>query len=389
MHLFRKYSRYIAARLYNGWLYAVARAHVALFDVRNKVPQNPHTIVILQGAKLGDMVCTTPLFHAIKTRFPACRLVVVGDAVNEKLLYGHPEVDRYIVLSKQFWRTARVLAREHADFGILPLPSLYGLALLTVGGAKAIAAPKIVGGFSPYETRAYKKLLHTAIVVPHYHERYVPREYLRLLEPIGIRTNDTTKRLAISENARERVQSFLKKHHLTPPHDTIVGILPGVGGNPIKRWAPEKFAGVADYLAATRGCCILALGAGSDAPEVEAMLRAVKKETRVINTLNQFSLEECKALIAFLSLFISADTGPVYIAEALGTPTIDIVGPMYEDIQPPRGVRHATVAAPRAKPALGILDNTVYDVCEARRQSNDITVEMVTRVADELLEKAK
>lgn len=389
MHLFRKYSRHIAARLYNGWLYAVARAHVALFDVRNKVPQNPHTIVILQGAKLGDMVCTTPLFHAIKTRFPACRLVVVGDVVNEKLLYGHPEVDRYIVLSKQFWRTARVLAREHADFGILPLPSLYGLALLTVGGAKAIAAPKIVGGFSPYETRTYKKLLHAAIVVPHYHERYVPREYLRLLEPLGIVTDDTTKRLTISESARERVGIFFTQNRIVPSRERVVGILPGVGGDPIKRWAPEKFAGVADYLAATRGCRILVLGAGSDAPEVEAMLRFVKKETGVINTLNQFSLEEFKALIASLSLFISADTGPVYIAEALGTSTIDIVGPMYEDIQPPRGVHHRTIAAPRVKPALGILDNTVYDAREARRQSDGITVEMVTRVADELLEKAK
>lgn len=332
-------------------------------------------------------MCTTPLFHAIKTSFPTCRLVVVGDAVNQKLLHGHPEVDGYIVLSKSLWRDARALARERADFGILPLPSLYGLVLLMVGRVKAIAAPKIISGFSPYETRSYKKLLRAVIAVPHYNERYVPREYLRLLTPIGIVTEDTTKRLAVSENARGRVKNFFIEQRIDPSREQVVGILPGVGGDSIKRWAPEKFAEVADHLAIQRGCLILVLGSGNDAPAVEAMLRTVKKETGALNTLNQFSLEEFKALIASLSLFISADTGPVYIAEALGTPTIDIVGPMYEDIQPPRGTRHRTIAAPRAKPALGILDNTVYDWLEARRQSDDITVEMVTRVADELLSR--
>lgn len=365
----------------------MAAAYAAFLGARIRAPQHPRTIIILQGAKLGDMVCTIPLFHAIKQRFPHSRLVVIGDAVNEKLLNGHPEVDWYIVVPKSFWRAARVIARERADFGVLPLPSLRGLALLIVGGVGAIAAPRIVGGSSPYETRTYKKLARSVIAVPHYHERYVPREYLRLLEPIGIRTDDTTKRLTYSATAKTQIDSFFNKHDIVVGRDSIVGILPGVGGDQIKRWAPEKFAAVADYLTKARTAHILVLGTGSDAPDVETMMRVVKKETRTINTLNLFSLEELKALISMLSLFISADTGPIYIAEAFGTPTIDIVGPMYEDIQPPRGEFHRTVAAPRANPALGILDNTVYDEREARRQSDDITVEMVTKVADELLSR--
>ncbi|TSC84125.1 MAG: glycosyl transferase, family 9 [Parcubacteria group bacterium Gr01-1014_17] len=382
---FRKWRRAVIERLKNAGLFLLASAHVVFFGARRRAPKNPSKIAILQGAKLGDMVCTTPLFHAIKKRFPHARLVVLGDAVNQKLLHGHPEVDKYIVIGKSFWSAARVLAREHADFGVLPLPSLYGLTLLIAGGVKAIAAPKIVGGYSPYETRTYKKLLRAVIAIPHYNERYVPREYLRLLEPIGIKSDDTTKRLTYTAEAKASVNAFFEKQNIAPERDVIVGILPGVGGDPIKRWAPEKFAAVADYLAQKHGGRILVLGVGSDAQEVEKMMRAVKKETSALNTLNRFSLEELKAIIASFSLFISADTGPVYIAEAFGTPTIDIVGPMYENIQPPQGKFHRTVAAPREKPALGILDNTVYNAREARRQSEDITVEMVARVADELI----
>ena len=34
-------------------------------------------------------------------------------------------------------------------------------------------------------------------------------------------------------------------------------------------------------------------------------------------------------------LFISVDTGPIYIAEAFNVPTVDIVGPVDENVQPP------------------------------------------------------
>ena len=375
----------VSRRLYNLWLFVAACAHITLRGARGRAPQNPRTIAIVQCAKLGDMVCTTPLFHAIKNTYPHSRLVVVGDAVNQKLLYGHPKVDRYIVIEKSFWRAARILARERADFGILPLPSLYGLALLIVAGVKAIAAPKIVGGYSPYETRTYKKLLRAVIVVPHYNERYVPREYLRLIEPLGIHTSDIRKKLSYSEEATKSVRMLLEKEGLDLKKDLLVGILPGVGGDPIKCWSPEKFAGLADELAQKHNAKVLILGSGGDRAAIETMLSHISPSTRAVNLYNRLSIEELKALIASRSLFISADTGPVYIAEAFGTPTIDIVGPMYEDIQPPRGRFHRTVAAPRAAPALGIIDNTVYDEREALRQSDDITVEMVARVADELI----
>jgi ADP-heptose:LPS heptosyltransferase len=250
-----------------------------------------------------------------------------------------------------------------------------------------VAAPRIVGGFSPYETRGYKLLSVFVHAVPHHALHYVPREYLRLLEPIGIRTHDTTKRLIYTPQAHKKIELFFKEHKIVPHRDTIVGILPAVGGDPIKRWLPERFAAVGDHLAKKWGARILILGTGRDEADVTAMVRWSARETRAVNTLNMFSLDEYKALIASLSLFISADTGPVYIAEAFEIPSIDIVGPMYEDIQPPRGELHRTVAAARAKPALGILDNTVYDYREARRQAEAITVDMVNGVANELLEK--
>ncbi len=79
--------------------------------------------------------------------------------------------------------------------------------------------------------------------------------------------------------------------------------------------------------------------------------------------------------------FISVDTGPIYIAEAFGIPTIDIVGPMDENEQPPRGPMHRIVRTDAA-PVIHIMNSRVYDAAKARKAIEDITVDMVVREFD-------
>ncbi len=371
--------------LRSATIIAFALLHIVIFGTRKKAPANPKNIAIVQGAKLGDMVCTTPLFRAIQRAYPTSRIIVIGDAVNQKLLRGHPAIARYIVWQKNFRATARALRRERIDYGLVALPSLESLALLVCGGARAVAAPIVIGGISPFETRLYSFLRGFAIAVPHRYGGYVPREYLRLLEPIGIQSDNTKKWLTVSKEAQAHVTSFFAEIGLVPRHDLLIGITPAVGGNPRKRWSPAKFSAVADYLAERYSAKIIVVGSGRDKDDIENMLRSLSPRTKIVNTLDLFSLDELKALIASFSLFISADTGPIYIAEAFDIPTIDIVGPMDENAQPPRGKLHRVVVPTRTRPAFGILNHDGSNPEEELRQSKATTVEMVCKVVDELV----
>ena len=79
------------------------------------------------------------------------------------------------------------------------------------------------------------------------------------------------------------------------------------------------------------------------------------------------------------------DTGPIYIAEAYGAPTIDIVGPMDDNEQPPRGEKNKIVKLEeRKQPAIHIMNSSDYDYKEARRQIDGITVDMVIEKLEEL-----
>ena len=115
------------------------------------------------------------------------------------------------------------------------------------------------------------------------------------------------------------------------------------------------------------------------------MMYEVKNSEGIIDASEKFSIDELKALIAQAGLFISVDTGPLYIAEAFGVPTVDIVGPMDEREQPPIGEHHKVVVPPRTAAAIHIMNARVYDEQEARRQIEAISVEMVCEAVDGFL----
>ena len=344
----------------------------------------PRRVLVVQGAKIGDMVCTTPVFRAIKQAYPECTVWVLGDAVNRELLNYNSDVDGYIEYERGIARMIRILRKQKIDFACMTGPSPEVLAMLYLAGIPLIAAPVIQNGFSPQETKAYRMIVRLVKSVPHRMGQYAGREYLRLLESVGIYTDDTTKHLGFSDQATAGIEKFLAAHHVDSRTDLVVGLFPSTGYK-IKQWPLERFARVADYLYERHGARIIVPGTKSDAGEISAMLAYMKASTPVINAVGMFGLDELKALIARMHMFVSVDTGPIYIAEALGVATVDIVGPMDEREQPSTGQRHAIVSVEREHAELHVMNTAVFDYKEAIRQRDGTTVDMVTQAIDRVI----
>ena len=120
------------------------------------------------------------------------------------------------------------------------------------------------------------------------------------------------------------------------------------------------------------------------------MISFLNEKTQFINTSGIFNIDELKALISKISLFISVDTGPIYIAEAFGVPSIDIIGPVDESEQPPVGTKHKIVyLRNRKEAAIHILNARMYDYAEAKRQIDGITTDMVFKEIDEIMLEIK
>ncbi|HYF29309.1 MAG TPA: glycosyltransferase family 9 protein [Candidatus Paceibacterota bacterium] len=361
-------------------------ALVALHGPARRCPERPQRVIVVQQAKLGDMICTTPVFAALKRTYTDLHLAVMGNRVNEDVLRGNPHVDRYLVFT-DFRSALKEVRKGGFDTGIVTGPDFVSIALLILAGVGCVIAPSIEKGVTPLANSLYRSLLRFVVSLPHEEGTYAPGQYLRLLEPLGIHTTDTTKVLAYTPSAHATAATYLKSIGERPK--LLVGMTPSAG-NTVKEWPPERFAAIADHLISTYGAKVIVLGTKAERSKIDAMLEQVKEKQDVIDAGGRFDIEELKALIAALDLFIAADTGPMYIAEAFKVPTVDIVGPVDERIQPPQGPLHRVVIPPRSRPAqVTVLNAKWYDREEARKQAEATTVAAVIREVDDLIASMK
>ena len=71
------------------------------YGVANRVPKNISTVMVVPTGKLGDVVCATPVLHAIRTYLPKVRIIVAGNTkLHRALLSNSGLVDDYIDLEE-------------------------------------------------------------------------------------------------------------------------------------------------------------------------------------------------------------------------------------------------------------------------------------------------
>jgi len=339
-----------------------------------------NNVMVFQGAKLGDMVCTTPMFRAIKNRYPKCYLFVVGNATNKQLLECNSDVDNYIVFEqRRMFSVIRDVKRENINFACITGPDFFNLAVLYLAGVPLITAPFIEGGFSPHETISYRFLRKLVTTKPHNMGKYAPREYLRLLETINICSDNTEKHLSFSIKADTKIKELFSQYK----DKVLIGISPSAG-NKIKEWSTVRFAEVANYIALHYNAIIVIIGGPNDLKYAEEMKSTFIKDVQYIDTTGILSIDELKAAISKLDLFISVDTGPLNIAVAFNVPTVNILGPVPEwSVSISRFNRIVTNRV-GVKHVISPMNNHDVDFKEARRQANAITAEMVINVVNDL-----
>lgn len=375
----------MSSRFRNFKVFLPCLARFLAHGKADKILDPPKSIAVIHTAQLGDMVCTTPLFRAIKKHLPHAELIVFGNRPSIEILEGNPDVDRRIIKSS-LPEMIRTLKELKPDLGCVVIPDFQALAALYLAGVPAVITPEVKNSFSTGSTVFYNIIKNFVITVPFFKGKYFPRQYLTLLEPIGIKEFDTTKHLQYSKNAQHDVDEFFVQNSIIPGEDLVLGLSVSAG-NKVKVWPADRFAALMDYLWSAYGAKILLLGGPKDGDEVAAVMGSIGHDTQIINCVNEFSLDQLKALVSKLDLFISVDTGPIYIAEAFGTPTIDIVGPFDEREQVPTGAEHLVVGVHEGnvQPQLSIINARIYDEQEARRQVEAISVQMVIDAVSQLI----
>ncbi len=107
----------------------------------------------------------------------------------------------------------------------------------------------------------------------------------------------------------------------------IIAMHPGCGFYmKARRWAPERFAQLADMLYEEFRGQLLLLGGPDELPLREQVICSMQSNMPTINLSGQENILLTAAIIKQCDLFIGNDSGLMHISAAVGTPTVGIFG---------------------------------------------------------------
>jgi heptosyltransferase-2 len=291
---------------------------------------------------IGDAVMATPALGAIRNTFPDAPIAIVANPLVAELFVSHPGCDQVIRFSKHaahrgvggFWGFCRSLRRERFDLAIL-LQNAFEAAFM----AALAGIPRRAG----YRTDGRGLLLTDGVpAVDKKHGLHHVDYYLQMLRQLGIDGGERRLQLALSDEERAGAAGRLGT-------GAWIAVNPGASYGAAKRWIPERFAAVADALAAETGAGIVLTGG----PGEMEIGRDIERAMRVapVNLIGQTSVRELMAVLAQCRLMVTNDSGPMHIAAAFGVPLVAIFGPTDHTTTSPlaencRIVRSAADCAP-------------------------------------------
>ena len=279
------------------------------------------SIAVFRALHLGDLLCVVPALRALRHAAPQAHITLIAlpwaaafvdrfsEYVDEHLSFpgfpGMPETAPDLDRISGFFTSAQ---RQGFDLAIQMHDSGTLTNQITVAlGAKRNAGFYLPGGDCP-DPRYFAPWSET--------EHEVLR-YLRLMNFLGVASQGEALDFPLCD---DDYQSLLAAEVALPPRGSYACIHPGAR-LPSRRWSAQRFAEVADGIAA-QGVQIIVTGSAEERDITTAVLRSM--HAPAIDMTGRTDLGALAALVAQARLMVCNDNGISHIAAAVATPSVVI-----------------------------------------------------------------
>ncbi|MBF0386809.1 MAG: lipopolysaccharide heptosyltransferase II [Candidatus Omnitrophica bacterium] len=291
-----------------------------------------NNVLVVSVNWLGDVVFSTPVYQNLKANFPGVRITALAVPRVQPVLALCPQVDEVIVYDEDgadrfLPGKLRLIARlrQHrfdAVFFLRPSFSRVSLAFLA-------GIPVRVG----FNTRNFLGLINRPVSPDGVDQMHRLDGYLALLARFGLTIQERTCLLAPDNDSRLKTQKLLLSKGIRENEDFYVL---NTGGNwDLKQWPEECFAELASRISREKGLKVVLTGAAGDRDRV--MRIAALSGGAPVELAGETDLPGLAAVFLAARGMISADSGPLHLASALGVRSVGIFGPTRPEITGPRG----------------------------------------------------
>ncbi len=342
-----------------------------------KGPDAP-SILIIRRDNIGDLVCTTPLIHALREYFPKARLCVLVNSYNRPVVENNSDIDTVYAYMKAkhrekgksvlrvYWNRLslmRELRRQQFDYAIIAGAHFLPRALRLARALK----PRHIIGFTEPGKRGVK---HVDIGVPYTlsHPMHEAEDIFRLLAPLGIHGEPPAMRVFPSSPVVAQAQALLRAKGLA--EDNIIGV--HISARKLLNRCPaEKFIDLIHRLRTTHNAAFMLFWSPGSVSNPRHP-GDDEKAQEIMSQLNDvpilaYPTDQLDQLIAGLSLcrvVVCSDGGAMHIAAALGKPILCFFGKSDKTRWYPWRVQHVLLQPP----SLNVADISVDAAAKAFEQ---------------------
>ena len=308
-------------------------------------------VLIVKVSALGDVVHALPVLPFIHSASADVRIDWLVEETFAPLLEDHPLIGKVHRLATKAWRKSGVLHAVKGALGVIRQlrRERYDVVLDLQGNAKSglftlMSGAPLRYGFDRDAAREWGNLLasnrRVSLSEQDFHITDRSLTIARAAFPSGTDVR-VAGPLHVSKKEKEHVETQLKRQGRS--EGPVVVCHYGTTWE-TKLWSVRAWVELSKRLKTEIGVGpLLTWGDHAEKLIVEEIASASGNEDGV---WPRGTLPELVALLARADLVVGADTGPVHIAAAVGTPTVSLFRATDASRNAPRGPQHTPLQSP-------------------------------------------
>lgn len=261
---------------------------------------NKKVLIIKLGA-IGDIVHTSIICEAIKSKHPDWTIDFLTSKDFVKLLENHPYIDNIIPWEQEykslkgFFEIIKLYFSGQYDYYFSPTLSLRTFIFSILTFPKKFKFKKKLGGMWVEDYFQMARTIVKDIQLP------------------------KTLTLGVSEEANliveNEIKNYARPYFVIAPGRVVDNTRQG------RLWNVEKWKELTNKLISEYGGTVFVVGS-----KYEREVHKVLENENIIIKSGEYELEHSKAILSKADLVISGDTGPIHIASAFNVKTLALLG---------------------------------------------------------------
>jgi len=290
-------------------------------------------IVRQQNNQLGDLLCSLPLYSALKKKFPDSYISLIAGKTNYTIPYKElcPYVDNIIQMDRETFKKNVDFIREvralKCNIGIIPSTMQFSRTSHVIN---FLSGAKVRAGVKQFDDVVNKSAWLLNVKGTFEWGKNKVHQSDRILDIsklIGCELSEREKqiKIAYSNDVTKNAKEFFNAN-FPDKEIKIFGIHPGAGkaGN---CWSHENFVMLAKSLKEKYKCSFLITSGYIDKEITDKTIQGFKDNNISFILLENVEIRLLGAILSMIDVYVTNDTGVMHLAGFSGGKVVSLFGP--------------------------------------------------------------